>query len=186
MFKEKENIFLFKCIHRISKVSFPLFYNERPFISKRNVLFTGTCQPCSYVVTEIAIHQEWRLLLCKTKTYLFKYIEYGFVSSANIYTQIISFWFDFEINTLGFKTTNIFYMYMKFKKKQTEKVNLNIIFQSIHFKNCKGTVHLYMEFHFESKAELLIPGSWQRATNIVFSARSENLYKTLLRVIEGI
>lgn len=73
-------------------------------------------------------------------------------------------------------------MYMNFKKKNPEKVNLNIIFQSIHFKNCKGN----MEFHFESKAELLIPGSWQRATNIVFSARSENLYKTLLRVIEGI
>lgn len=114
------------------------------------------------------------------------------ISSTDLFHQqiftpkIISFWFDFEINTLGFKTTNIFYMYMKFKKKKTEKVNLNIIFQSIHFKNCKGTVHIYMEFHFESKAELLIPGSWQRATNIVFSARSENLYKTLLRVIEGI
>lgn len=114
------------------------------------------------------------------------------ISSTDLFHQqiftpkIISFWFDFEINTLGFKTANIFYMYMKFKKQTREKVNLNVIFQSIHFKNCKGTVHLYMEFHSESKAELLIPGSWQRATNIVFSARSENLYKTLLRVIEGI
>lgn len=28
-------------------------------------------------------------------------------------------------------------------KKNPEKVNLNVIFQSIHFKNCKDTVHLY-------------------------------------------
>lgn len=64
---------------------------------------------------------------------------------------------------------------MKFKKKKTEKVNLNIIFQSIHFKNCKGTVHLYMEFHSESKAELLIPGS-DKERQISFSPRDQKTY----------
>lgn len=39
-----------------------------------------------------------------------------------------------------------------------------------------------MECNFKKKIELLIPGSWQRATNMVFSASSENFIQN---AIEG-
>lgn len=41
---------------------------------------------------------------------------------------------------------------------------------------------IYMECNFKKKIELLIPGSWQRATNMVFSASSENFIQN---AIEG-
>lgn len=66
-------------------------------------------------------------------------------------------------------------------KKNAEKVNSNVIFHNIHLKN-ERILSIYMECNFKKKIELLIPGSWQRATNMVFSASSKNFIQN---AIEG-
>lgn len=117
---------------KISKViQFLCFFNGRPFISKRNVLFIGTCQLCSYVVTEIAIHQQWRLLQFKTTC---SNISSRDLFHQQIFTPKIILSYAILKSVLWDFKQQIYFTHFHRIKKTAEKVNSNVIFHNIHLK----------------------------------------------------
>lgn len=75
----------------------------------------------------------------------------------------------------------ILHIFIELKKKRW-KSQFECHFSQYPLKKNERILSIYMECNFKKKIELLIPGSWQRATNMVFSASSENFIQN---AIEG-